>query len=177
MFVGIDPSISNTGVVVLNDAGNIVHAVNGKDAYEGKKFFTDIEKYVCQTEYLAKFVPSNSIVAYENYSFGSVHRAYSLAEYGGILKAKLYNLNCDVTLVAPAVNKKFATGYGQASKESIIEQACTECTSLSKDTTDDICDAYFLAKFAFYKTHPEKVVMLDKGNAHLRTRLELVLKK
>jgi hypothetical protein len=71
-------------------------------------------------------------------------------------------------------NKKFATGYGYAEKYMMMEQAANECQQLA-GASDDICDAYFLAKYALYASDPHKAARLDRGNPHLRTRLELVI--
>ena len=176
MYAGIDPSVRNTGVVVLHDTGELACSCNGKEAYRGKNFATDVARYICQADYIVRHLQQYDIrsIAYEDYSFNSVHRAFTLAEYGGILKARLHEaLHVPLLLVSPSTNKKFATGYGYAEKHMVMRQAIAECADLY-DASDDICDAYFLAKYALYKDNAALAVRLDKGNDNLRLRLEVV---
>ena len=179
VFAGIDPSITNTGLVILDEKSNLVKAVNGNTAYKKKKFCSYIERYLCQVNYIVQILSDYEIIAigYEDYSYNSVHKAYSLGEYNGILKGKLYEaLGVSCFLIPPTTNKLFAVGNGFASKELVSKQAKSECTAFGNPTTD-ITDAYFLAKFVFYRHDPEQAVITDKGNSNLRTRLECVRKK
>ncbi len=179
VYVGIDPSISNTGVVVLSERGSLLAAFDGKQAYRGKIAY-DIARYLAQAEFIAAKLKDYDIsgIAYEDYSFGSIHRGMSLAEYGGILKAALYRLWPSViTLVAPCTNKKFATGCGQAGKERMANQALLECPELGQDASQDIFDAYFLAKYALYSHCRENAHALDRKHPLLRKRLELTMEE
>ena len=140
MYAGIDPSVHNTGVVVLHSTGALACNFNGKEAYTRKKFATDIERYICQADYIVQRLQQYSIhsIGYEDYSFNSVHRAFTLAEYGGILKAKLHEtLHVPLLLISPLGNKKFATGYGYAEKHMVMRQAIAECADLY-DASDDM---------------------------------------
>ena len=181
IFVGIDPSVTNTGVVVLNEKGSLVLCFDGKTAYTEKKYEYDIDRYKTQADYIVsnlKSINANTIsIAYEDYAFNSVHMAFTLGEYGGILKVKLLEaFNTGILLVAPMSNKKFATDYGYADKNLMMEQAGKECPELI-GKSDDICDAYFLAKYAWYKNNPEYAAKMEKGNPYLRARLETVIYK
>jgi Holliday junction resolvasome RuvABC endonuclease subunit len=176
-FVGIDPSISNTGLVVLDTYGKLLHFADGKNSYGKEQYSYDIDRYLCQSVYIVHILQKYSAraICYEHYAFNSVHQAYSLAEYGGVLKAQIYAAcNREVELVAPLRNKKFATGCGTADKKMMQRQAGAECPELA-GASDDVCDAYFLAKYGFYKQFPQRAVQLDRGNPHLRTRLEMTM--
>ena len=114
-FVGIDPSVSNTGVVCLDMDGRFRAALNGRDLVDRRQAY-GIRRHVDQVAGICRFLADFSIIAlaYEDYSYGSVHRAYTLAEFNGILKAGLLDILPPPLFVAPTVNKKFATGYWQA---------------------------------------------------------------
>lgn len=177
VFVGVDPSITNTGVVVLDTNGSTVTAFDGNEAYKHTKHKVDIARYMCQAQYIADRLREYDIqaIGYENYSYNSIHKSYSLGEYNGILKLFLYELHpLDLHLIAPLTNKKFAVGNGQAAKELVQQQAVAESPELAQRSFD-ITDAYFLAKYVFYRMFPDKAVHLDKGNRNLRTRLEMVI--
>lgn len=180
IFVGIDPSSRNTGVVCLDGDGRLVAAVNGRDFFSPGKEAYDIRRHVAQASGIRDFLSAFSIaaIACEDYSFGSVHRAYTLAEFNGILKAGLLDVFGGIPIfVAPTVNKKFGTGDGRAGKESVMERAGKECPDLlklpEKQLTSDVCDAWSLAKLAWYIVGPEQAAKVDFGSDLLRTRLEI----
>jgi hypothetical protein len=81
-------------------------------------------------------------------------------------------------MVEPTVLKKFATGAGHAGKQEMIDQAKLESEwirNLKKpDLTDDLCDAYFLAKWVWYLSAPSDVVKHEIHRDKLRERLEYV---
>ena len=188
VYVGIDPSISNTGVVVLSAYdGKPVEGVNGGIACKSKKFSCDIQRYSAQADYIASKLDAYDVkgVAYENYSYNSVHKAFSIAEYNGILKRALLEIGHgqDILLVAPATNKKFATGHGTADKHMMIEQALVEGLTASgldcHKLTDDICDAYFLARMAFYVFDVDGAISADanlNANIDIKTRVDVTRK-
>lgn len=119
-------------------------------------------------------------VCYENYSFESTNRAFSLGELGGVLKVAILNHTSDLTLVAPRQLKRFATGQGTADKEAVMTQALKEdnyFTQLTKkEFTDDLADAYFLAKMAWYQYNPEAAFKYENNRDDFRRRLEVCRK-
>lgn len=179
VHIGIDPSITNTGVAVINSDGKLVKFLNGRDGCRGK-YVCDIEKYVAQADYIIAQLTAFTVgfIAYESYSYQSVHKAYSLAECNGILKASLFSLHPEPLLyMAPMRLKKFATGNGHADKSMMIARAKAECSELGAKPTSDVCDAFFLAKYAFYVSSPQIAYKTDLGNANLRVRLELAMQE
>lgn len=179
VYIGIDPSITNTGLCALSENGALIFCA---DCGQGRKrkALSDIARYIAQANYIASCLASFTVlaVAWENYSFDSVHRAYSLAECNGIMKAAVYNLTGKpFCYLAPASLKKFATGNGHAGKEMMIARAHEECPLLPENASSDICDAYFLAKYAFYTEKRQEAIKLDRGNPNLRLRLEMLKKE
>ena len=195
VYVGVDPSLTNTGVVVLGSAGQVLAVGNAKEALKDwhklKKEIRKgpaaqifrlslIEEYVSEVieEALATYDSETLInVGYEDYSFDSLNRPYALGELGGALKSALLKRVTGITLVPPTLLKQFSTGHGQADKNTVIAQAKLENKDLKalgkKHCTDDVCDAYFLAKFAWYKKSPELVVKYETCKDNLRSRLEI----
>lgn len=173
-FLGIDPSITNTGVVLLNSEGKLLGCTNGSEFTKGLKGFA---RYEAQAEGIAQYIHELSndtiVCGYEGYSYNSPHRAFDLAEYGGILKYALRSIlrvKC-IYLIPPMLNKNFATGHGTASKELMQQAAADECADLL-DTSNDICDAYFLAMFAAF-VHG---VRNSANKKLMRKRISLTLK-
>ena len=173
-FLGIDPSITNTGVVLLNSEGKLLGCTNGSEFIKGLKGFA---RYEAQAEGIARYVQnlhiSSIVCGYEGYSYNSPHRAFDLAEYGGILKYVLRSILQvkHIYLIPPMLNKNFATGHGTASKELMQQAAADECADLL-DTSNDICDAYFLAMFAAF-VHG---VRNSANKKLMRKRISLTLK-
>ena len=176
LYVGVDPSITNTGLVLLDGNGALLKCFNGNIPDAKKR--DPINRYAMISHGLCATLPwdaSEFVVGYEDYSFGSTHRAFSLAEFGGILKYSLFKSGARaINLFAPMWNKKFATGNGSADKARMIAQAAEECPDL-KGETSDVCDAYFLAKAAWYVDATAETVIANETNkALLRLRMEMV---
>jgi hypothetical protein len=205
LFVGVDPSLTNTGVVCLDGKGNLVAVGNSKDALqawrsqsaetrncpEGQTYRLKLIKdYVITVISHAKSkvtdtgfaVFEKTVIYYEDYSFDSLNRAFSLGELGGVLKTELMHMplwDCNLYLAPPKTVKKFAINRGDCTKkEPIMTRAKDECPALSKvetrSMTSDVCDAYFLAKMAWYRTVPELVIEHETHKDLLRNRLEIV---
>lgn len=171
-FLGIDPSISNTGVVLLDGTGAFVDAVNGKDFIGRVKGF---ERYGNQVRgiiaWVKERVQSTPVYCgYEDYSFGSPHRAFDLAEYGGVLKGALHwDLKVqDLHLIAPTAAKLFATGRGTATKDMVQDAVIQEAPEL-EGCSSDVADAFSLARFASF-IHG----VTAGGRTLLRKRLDVV---
>jgi len=92
----------------------------------------------------------------EGYSFGSKGRAvFQIAENCGILKYRLEYLNIPYETVVPSVVKKFATGKGNADKDTMYESFLEETKIDLKKIFDtdkvgnpisDIVDSFYIAK-------------------------------
>ena len=168
-YLGVDPSITNTGVAILDNNAKLVGAVDGRTFVGKEKGFA---RYRAQVSGLVDFVlnkigNARCVCGYEGYSYGSAHRAYDLAEYGGILKNALSDIASIIYIVPPTTNKAFATGNGQASKDLVRKYAHDE--GLGDTCSSDICDAYFLAMFAAFADGCKKCL----NRSMLRKRMAL----
>lgn len=167
MYVGIDPSLTNTAVCVINE-NECVSYVQSKDLkLKSTMPFHRLREIV---NMVLTALPSDGDihVCYEDYSYGSTGKVFQLGELGGVLKLALYDVATTLTLIPPKVLKKFATLDGSCSKEDIQIKAAQECPLLLGES-DDVCDAYFLAKFALFIHNKEKACTT---NDLVRHRLE-----
>lgn len=180
IYAGIDASTSNTGVVVLSEAGELLTARNSSDIpkIKGPKH---VVRYL-RLEAIADFVVntirehgSECRIGYEDYSYDSTHKAEVLGELGGVLRLRLIREFGEVLFIAPTSLKKFAVGHGHAAKTRIREGALQECPGLAdlseRQCTHDVCDAYFLARAALYASDPKTAAREDTNNRLVRTRL------
>lgn len=178
IFVGVDPSITNTGVVMLAEDGEVIDVFNSKTI-----------KHSNNNDYIKLKTIANAVVniiavrgstevqiCYEDYSFSSVNRTYRLGELGGVLRSELVAAFGNIHLVAPRLLKKFAVNTGSADKPEIIKAATEESQYLkdlpAKQLTSDICDAYFLARICWYLFNWDKLVKLITDKKLLRQRIE-----
>lgn len=174
-FWGIDPSITNTGVCCFSPEDFFSPAV-----YDGKTFtkgITGFARYGAEACGIAGLFDASctNYVVYEDYSYGSIHNAYSLAEYGGILKYELYKAGANIMFAAPTIIKRFATGNG-ASEKAVVAQALTEYNfGFMKDNpSNDITDACAMAMLCVFVHAPELAIQnFNKPKKLLRLRLEV----
>ena len=154
MFWGIDPSIKNTGVVCLNSEGKVLIAL---DAGNKKKSIFPFVEYAKQATKIADlFNPDNiNYIVYEDYSYNSTHKEYSLSEFGGVLKYFIGTTKpASFIYAAPKQVKVFATGSGMASKE-IVALHIKSMLDFPKCVSFDITDAGALALLCFFKYQPD----------------------
>lgn len=181
VFIGVDPSLTNTGFVVLNQEGNMEVFRNSKNSTFMKK--------AAKADVYTRLIALNNFLAYEldelkefeiyagyeGYSFNSVHKALTTGEIGGVLRTELIRRGIPTLISSPLSLKKFATSHGFAEKEKMQAQAKEEHPFFSSVAdskfTSDIADAYFLAKMAWYRFAPEDAVTHDNNKQLKRNRL------
>jgi crossover junction endodeoxyribonuclease RuvC len=142
-FIGIDPSLTGTGLVALNEKNEVQYKGVFHTKERGIERLIQINKYVQNK--LSKYIPEN--ICIEGYSFGSRGRAtFSIGELGGVLRIGFYENDYEYYEIAPTSLKKFVTGKGNCGKDLILREVYkrwgfeTDCS--------DIADAYGLARIA-----------------------------
>lgn len=141
--MGIDPSLTSTGWVVLKDGKLIGHGTIGSEKKDIERLL-DLEEQV--EKILSKYFPD--LIFIEEYAFSRAERAHQKGEWGGILRRRLY-LWCGPEkwkAISPSAVKKFCTSKGNAKKEDMKLWAYKKWGVEFK--TNDECDAYVLAKLA-----------------------------
>jgi hypothetical protein len=124
-----------------------------------KQYKHSAERYEQIADFILSWIPNESKISLEGYSFGSRGgRAFDIGEATGLLKYKLYKLNHNVTIIPPTVVKKYATGKGNADKYKMAEAFKQETQrdlyfelncSEGKSPVSDIIDSYYLCKMSY----------------------------
>jgi len=142
-YIGIDLSLTDTGIVVLDDNAKIVDQYSistlSKDQIEKRHVIikTSIKNII------EKFQPNR--INIEGLSFGS--RGQSMLDLAGlhfVIRNFLYENNIFFEVIPPTTLKKFATGKGNVKKNLMLLYAYK--TYGIEFQNDNICDAFFLAR-------------------------------
>jgi len=153
-FLGIDQSLTSSGVCVLEEGADIprylTNIPTGKQR-GGERLNTIFTEILYAVN---RWKPE--VAAMEGYSFDSVHRAFDLGEVGGIVRLVLHQSTVPVLTVAPTQVKKFA---GKASADKEAMRRLVEVRWHQEIEQDDMCDAYVLAQVARAYCNPETVTV------------------
>lgn len=164
MFFGIDPSLSGTAVVALDDKARLLDCVrittDPSDSW-GKRIVRIIDIRNSVKSFMYGMVMNDvadlmmSTVVLEGYSYGSRFRSHHLGELGYALREFLY-LIVDfghIIIPPPAVVKKFITGKGNAAKPFVAVDIVKQFNL--KFDNHDLSDACACALFGLATVHPE----------------------
>jgi len=148
IYIGIDPSLTGTGIVVLDEQGNVLDKdlISTKASHKIEdrlKTIWNRLKYIIW-DFADKHVPGCHI-AVEGLSFGS--KGESMLELAGLHYLIRYMIDrefCGVRhVVPPQTLKKFVCGKGNVKMEF---------------QDNNICDAYCLARYAMENDHDRNVI-------------------
>jgi len=152
IFIGIDPSLTGTGIIVLDERGNIIQSklFNTKSTEEIEARFISIWKEI------QKYTQKDSIINIEGVSFNS--KGNTLIQLGALhyyIRIMMKKESLNFKVIEPKVLKKFITGSGNAKKNLMLLQVYKKFGIEFSD--DNLADAYSLARMAW-----EDVVKNDK---------------
>lgn len=149
LFVGIDPSFTATGVVVLNRDSAVLAAASVKVPAEGR---SDIDRALAVANDVQALIedagPQQDVrVAIENYSLNSRFRLAMLVTLGTVLRMRLRLLGWAYVDPAPLQVKAYAL---MPAKTPSKVKPFKECEALwgFKHKSGDVVDAYVLAQIA-----------------------------
>ncbi|MFA7191056.1 MAG: crossover junction endodeoxyribonuclease RuvC [Dehalococcoidales bacterium] len=134
IIVGIDASLTSTGIAVFDDAGIRTYAIQPQ--------ITGPERLIEIRNKISHEAKNADLVFLEGYAFARANQAHQMGELGGVLRVMFLEMGIKVIEVAPSTVKKFATGKGNAKKEDIAV-AVYKRWKFEADTNDEI-DAYCL---------------------------------
>jgi Holliday junction resolvasome RuvABC endonuclease subunit len=107
---------------------------------------------------IIKYQPE--FVVIEGYAMGAKGRVFHIGEHTGVLKHYLWAVEAIHFTPPPTVVKKFATGKGNANKDAMEVafeaetkfnmRAATGQSLATNSPSNDIIDAYYMAKFGFF---------------------------
>lgn len=142
---GCDPSLTGTGICVLDQDFKITHV----STLTNKLFGIPRLIYIrdCLNSVITECKPD--IVFIEGYAMGirGTH-VFNLGELGGVLRVLIYESKLPYVDVSPTTLKKYICGNGLAKKNVMLEQTFRKFgvgSDVLKD--DNQVDAYCLARF------------------------------
>jgi Holliday junction resolvasome RuvABC endonuclease subunit len=160
-FMGIDLSLTSTGVCVGGDSVAIV------SKQRGTARLIEISEKILE---LASSSRPTAILI-EGYSFGSkFSRAHAIGELGGVVKSLLVKHGYPIIDIPPTCRAKFATGKGNAGKKEVLFAVfAISGINFTGPSADDVCDAWVLEQMVLarlgespYKWSDEQISALTK---------------
>ena len=145
-YIGLDLSLTGTGVVVLKDNSKkpiVAKCIKTKNLRGGERL-----AYIWQEIHQILDMGWESAVVIEGYSYGSINRGlpFQIGELGGVVRERLTHYRLLYTVVPPTTLKKFITGHGNAKKPEVMKIVQNRWGFETKD--NNIADAYGLAMYA-----------------------------
>ena len=146
--IGIDPSLTNTGIVVLSDHpyGDLQDnwIIQPKTAGVLRLFEIRGELIKLLDRMAGEGESPADLVVIEGYAFARPNQAHQIGELGGMIRMLMTARGENWIEVAPSALKKFATGKGNAPKELILQQVYKRWGVEFDD--NNLADAFTLAK-------------------------------
>lgn len=150
-YLGVDQSLRRTGLVVLNDDGDLLLR---RPVATGQ--LRAAARLAAIRDALRAAVDEYKPVqaALEGYSYGSTGKVFQLGEVGGVLQLELFDAQVPFIVVTPAHLKKYVANNAQADKELMLRKA-KEKWGIDFGDEDDVCDAYGLARILRALVHKD----------------------
>ncbi len=145
IFVGIDPSFTGTGVIVLDQDKQIIRQdlikTTPKNSIEERLIYI-----LDQLSFIANIVRLKSVYL-EGPSYASQGNAVlQMGALHFLIRIFLFKNDVNYKIIAPLTLKKFHTGYGRTLKKDILVKVEKTLGIRFKD--HNIADAYGLARMA-----------------------------
>jgi crossover junction endodeoxyribonuclease RuvC len=137
-ILGIDASLTGTGVVLLSDNVKDHRRIESKNT--GVKRLIEIEDIL---KNIVDAVPIDLVVI-EDYAYSKGNQAHQVGELGGVIRRMLFKKMQKWIVVAPSQVKKFATGKGNANKDLVLMNVYKKWGV--EFSSSDEADAFVLAK-------------------------------
>ena len=170
--VGIDPSMTSTGLTALDEFGELVDHRTVESSNIGNTVKQRMMRIETVTRTVLSFCRTHAprVICIEGYSYGSDHNAARMVEFGCLIR---YAVSREFNLfeVAPTALKKFITGKGGwkgGGKVPLIVEIVAKYGVQFK--SDDEFDAYSLARVALQLAELEK-----PSNQHQREVIKQIL--
>lgn len=152
---GIDPSLTGTGVVILDEKREVVNSrlIKSKPT-EGTIPELNRIKHICLEA--TTLVTGCDLVVMEGLAF-MAHNTTALVQLSALnyfIRDVLHFSNIPFVIVAPSTLKKFVTGKGNAKKDSMYLETYKRFGVSFTD--DNLCDAYGLAAIGHAMSKPKE---------------------
>lgn len=148
-FMGIDPSFSGTGIVIINNEFKIfeeklITTKKMDDIYDVERRMLAI---IDQFEFIHQYKNHLNLTLIEGISFGSKGGGSDqLAALNYFIRIFLFRNGIIYFSIPPTSLKKFVTGTGQCKKNLMLKEVYKKWNVDFSD--DNLCDAYSLARMA-----------------------------
>lgn len=162
-FAGIDPSLTATAVVIIDDEGKLVRSRIESPKLVGPQRLISI-KNAALTELCNLPVPVE-LVCIEHYAMGAKFGREAAGELGGVLRVMMFENQFEYYEIPPLRLKQFATGKASAEKDHIL-MAVYKKWGVEFDKNDE-ADAFILAQMA------RAIYLTQCGNDEEREKLKL----
>lgn len=166
LYLGIDPSLTSTGLAVLNDQGHYrLQSLQPGKSLRGVPRLVWLAERVAVALSEAKLSSPHGFTcaAIESYAYGGRGDLTGLAEAGGVIRLELGKQGLCVLSVPPASLKCYTTGHGFASKEAMTTWASRQ--AYTGELTNDTADAMALAAFLRDRLALERTAAMSGGPA------------
>jgi len=146
LFVGLDPSMRGTGIIVLDQNAEIIE----QKLFSCKDKNGVIEKELINYEKEINFI-TNMVNREAVYMEGPAYQATGqrILQMGAIhflTRVLFFKNNVYFRVIAPGTLKKFVTGKGNTKKDLMLLKTYKKWGVEFED--DNLCDAYGLARMA-----------------------------
>lgn len=140
MFIGIDQSLTATGVCLLPTTGapQVLQTLTMRHQKDG-------DRLAAIWRALQPLIGQATHAAMEGYAYNATGRVFELGEVGGLVKTLCTLAGVPYVVVPPLVLKKYATQHGGASKLAMVTAARNAGAEVHDDNQ---ADAFFLASLA-----------------------------
>jgi crossover junction endodeoxyribonuclease RuvC len=144
LFVGMDPSINATGLVILDEDANIVE--EKLFSIKDETFEQSLLNYEKEIGFIANIINLQSV-----YIEGPAYQATGqvILQMGALhfmTRLFLFKNGKNYKIIAPGSLKKFVTGTGKGKKELMLLKTYKKWGVEFDD--NNLCDAYGLARMA-----------------------------
>jgi crossover junction endodeoxyribonuclease RuvC len=149
-YVGIDLSLTSTGLAIIQDGAVHLHRVTSKGA-RGDDLTSRRDRLNGIVNEIAAYVPvATTTIAIEGPSYGQRQQS-GVHDRSGLWWLTLDGLtrifHVPIIEIPPAVRAKYATGKGNASKDAVLAAVCRRYPDVDV-TGNDVADALILAAIA-----------------------------
>jgi len=143
LFLGIDPSLTGSGLVVIDEKYEIVATMKLSTPTTGVERLYHLElKFL---EFLEKYEKDLCLACVEGPAMREEGRLFNLGEWFGIFTLLLYKKRIETIIATPLQLKKFVSGVGKNQGKSVV--ILDVYKNFGQEIRDnDIADAYVLSR-------------------------------
>ncbi|OIN81646.1 crossover junction endodeoxyribonuclease RuvC [Mycobacterium malmoense] len=156
LVVGIDPSLTSTGIAALSDGRPVLLRSIGHGSRNGTSYAHRSDRIVSQARAVLAAIetgirtqqPDLAVIEGPAYAHANAYTHDCAGLWWGLYSG-LRARKIPISVIAPTTRAKWATGTGRADKRAVLDAVRTTWKPWAKlITNDDIADALTLAEAA-----------------------------